>query len=125
VDFTNHQCRPVIHRRVGRSVLRRLLKTKGENLATHEDIDKLVDQVKVVTATTEQIKTEISDAAWNRQKRWELKREVLFEAAKRITEVDEALVAFDNEKWGHAIVGFDEVTPSGGYHLRERDFGRT
>jgi hypothetical protein len=62
------------------------LKKKGENLATHEDIEKLKEQVAAVTTTTEQIKTEISDAAWSRQKRWELKREVLLEAVKRLAE---------------------------------------
>ncbi len=68
------------------------LKTKGENLATHEDIEKLKDQMEVVTRTTEEIKTEISDAAWNRQKHWELKRDVLFEASKRLAETHDALV---------------------------------
>jgi len=71
------------------------LKTKGENFATHEDIDKLKDQVAAVTTTTEQIKTEISDAAWNRQKRWELKREVLFEAVNKLTEMEVALKELD------------------------------
>jgi len=76
---------------------------------THR-IALLTEKVLAVTTTTEQIKTEISDAAWNRQKRWELKREVLFEAAKRVAEVGEAAVAFNNEKWSRAIVGFDEAT---------------
>jgi hypothetical protein len=56
---------------------------KGENLATHEDIGKVTKQVAAVTTTTEQIKTEISDESWGRQRRWELKREVLIEASKR------------------------------------------
>jgi hypothetical protein len=36
------------------------LKKKGENLATHEDINKLVDQVSAVTTATKQIETKIS-----------------------------------------------------------------
>lgn len=43
------------------------LKKKGENLATHEDIDKLVDQVRAVTQTTKEIEAKISDEMWDRQ----------------------------------------------------------
>jgi hypothetical protein len=65
---------------------------KGENLATHEDIDKLVDQVKAVTEATKKIETEMSSGFWDKQKRWEMKREVLFEAARRISEIDEVML---------------------------------
>jgi len=44
------------------------LKRKGENLATHEDIDQLVRQVSAVTHTTEEIKSKISVDVWRRQK---------------------------------------------------------
>lgn len=57
---------------------------KGENLATHEDIQKLVDQVKAVTKTQEEIKAQISDDLWTRQRRWELKKEVAFELLKEL-----------------------------------------
>jgi hypothetical protein len=43
---------------------------KGENFATHEDIDKLVDQVRAVTTTTKQIEAKISNEVWDRQKQW-------------------------------------------------------
>jgi hypothetical protein len=72
------------------------LKRKGENLATHEDIDKLTDQVAAVTKTAKEIEAKISSDMWNRQKRWELKREVLFDSAKRITEVEDALHTLDS-----------------------------
>ena len=105
-------------------------KRKGENRAIHEDIDKLVDQVRAVTLATREIEAKISNDVWNRQKRWELKRDVLFEAAKRVAEVDEALVSLDwtlqveqklddpvfiqsvykkTKKWGDASAGFDEA----------------
>ena len=60
------------------------LRKKGENLATDEDIEKLDDQVRVVTTTAKEIEAKISDELWNRQKRWELKREVLFEASRSL-----------------------------------------
>jgi hypothetical protein len=53
------------------------LKKKGENLATHEDIDKLVDQVKAVTKATKEIEAKISDDVWSRQKRWEVQQAAL------------------------------------------------
>jgi hypothetical protein len=67
------------------------LKKKGENLATHEDIALLVDQVRAVTTATKEIEAKISTEVWGRQKRWEMKRDVLFEATKRLAAVQEAL----------------------------------
>jgi hypothetical protein len=66
-------------------------KEKGKNLATHEDIQKLVDQVKAVTQATKKIEAEISSGVWDRQKRWELRRDTLFEVAKRLAELQDAL----------------------------------
>lgn len=71
------------------------LKKKGENLATHEDINNLNEQVRVVTTTTKEIEAKISNEMWNRQKRWEMKREVLFEVAKSIADLDDALNALN------------------------------
>jgi hypothetical protein len=65
---------------------------KGENLATHEDIGKLTDQVAAVTRTAKEIEAQITSGLWDRQKRWELKREVLFEATKRLSEFSQALI---------------------------------
>jgi hypothetical protein len=48
------------------------LKRKGENLATHEDIDKLVNQVSAVTTTTKQIEATISNQTWQRERKAEL-----------------------------------------------------
>jgi hypothetical protein len=67
------------------------LKRKGENLATHEDIDKLVEQVRAVTTATKEIEAKISSDVWDRQKRWEVKREVIFEVTKRIALVQDKL----------------------------------
>ena len=64
------------------------LKKKGENLATHEDIDKLVEQVRAVTTTTKEIEAKISGELWDRQKRWEAKRDSLLGAVKSLSSVD-------------------------------------
>lgn len=67
------------------------LKKKGENLATHEDVDKLVDQMKAVTQATKEIENKISSDLWDRQKRWELKREVIFDTSKAMMEMNNLL----------------------------------
>ena len=86
-------------------------KKKGGNFATHEDIDKLVGQMRAVTQAMKEIEASISDDTWNQRKRWELKRAVLFDAAKRVAELDKALLALhsllcvdnpDDKKWGEA-----------------------
>ena len=67
------------------------LKKKGENLATHEDINKVLVEVRATTQATKEIEAKISDEVWDRQKRWELKREVLFEAMRRVADIEEVL----------------------------------
>jgi hypothetical protein len=78
------------------SYLASYLKKKGENLATHEDIGKLVEQVSAVTKATKDIEAKISSDVWDRQKRWELKREVLFEATRRLADVEDGLLTLDS-----------------------------
>src|SRR5215470_19211540 len=80
------------------------LKRKGENLATQEDISKL-------TQATKEIESKISTEMWDRQKRWELRRDVLFEVAKRLSELNHALLVCsqalddqqDTESWKKAF----------------------
>lgn len=60
------------------------LKKKGENFATHEDIDKLVSQVAVVTQTTKEIEAKISSEVWDAQRRWELKKDTSIELVKQV-----------------------------------------
>lgn len=69
------------------------LKKKGENLATHEDIGKVLEEVRATTQATKEIEAKISSAVWDRQKRWELKREVLFKTADKIATAKTALTA--------------------------------
>jgi hypothetical protein len=74
------------------SYLAAYLKKKGENLATHEDISKLVDQVRAVTTATSEIEAKISDTVWDRQKRWELKRDVLIDIVTKTAAAKNTLV---------------------------------
>jgi hypothetical protein len=71
-------------------------KKKGENLATKEDFNDLKTQTADLTRVAEEIKDKISFDTWDRQKRWELKQSVLFEATRRITEVDDSLMSLDS-----------------------------
>lgn len=61
-------------------------KKKGENYATREDVGEL-------TRITKEIEAKISDEVWNRQRRWEFKRDVLLEATKRLGTYHEAFSA--------------------------------
>ena len=70
------------------------LRKKGENLATHEDIGKLVDQVAAVTETTKEIEARISDEVWGRQRLWEMKRDAYFALMKAESAAAEALLGF-------------------------------
>ena len=60
------------------------LRKKGENRAIHEDIGKLVDQMKAVTQATKEIEAKISDDVWARQRRWELRRDILLQTMDEI-----------------------------------------
>ena len=70
------------------------LRQKGENLATHEDINKLVDQVRAVTQATKEIESKISNDVWDRQKRWEIKRDAVFEMVREMGSLEVALGDF-------------------------------
>jgi hypothetical protein len=71
--------------------LKPYLGKKGD-LASHEDIDKVLDEVRAVAATTKEIQAKISGEGWDRQKRWELKRDVLFDAVKKSAAVHQAVM---------------------------------
>ena len=72
------------------SFLGAYLKKKGENLATHEDINKLVAQVSAVTEATKQIEAKISNEVRDRQRLWEMKRDALLTLVKTESAAKEA-----------------------------------
>jgi hypothetical protein len=62
---------------------------KGENLATKEDIAQ-------ITKTQEEIKSQISDKTWDRQRQWELKRDAVLDAIRAYTDLESALVTLNS-----------------------------
>lgn len=86
---------------VGGLGLGEYLKRRAENLATREDIGALTKEV-------ENIKAEISEGVWNRQKRSELKREVLFGAIKRLAELNDPFYCMVRQRIA-ASVSHDEL----------------
>lgn len=70
---------------------------KGENLATKEDIKELTAQTAVLTQTAKEIEATISDKMWDRQKRWELKRDQIFLVAQKSTAIRETLINLHGE----------------------------
>ena len=94
------------------------LKKKGENLATHEDIGKLVDQVRAVTTTTKEIEAKISSDVWDRQQRWELKREVLFKAAKQLADLEDAVLALHSMNLMERIDPTDKTSDASRLELK-------
>jgi hypothetical protein len=76
------------------SYLAGYLKKKGENLATKEDIQDLAAQTALLTQTAKEIEAKITDKVWDRQKRWELKRDQILQAVKGVSAVKNALIGF-------------------------------
>jgi hypothetical protein len=88
---------------------------KGENLASHEDIDKLVDQVRAVTTTTKQIEARISNEVWDRQRQWELKRDALLEGGRAMADFLAALMTL-NAVYAVSAESAEAPNPAMGRH---------
>jgi hypothetical protein len=79
-------------------------KKRGEDQAMKEGFAEVLRQTEKTTEATKKIEARISDDVWDRQKRWELKRDVLLEAIKRIVAIDDVLTTYksfielDNER---------------------------
>ena len=68
------------------------MKKKGENLATHEDLDNLVAQMKATTEATKAIEARISKEVWDRQRHWELRRDILLEFVRSMRDFDQSIL---------------------------------
>jgi hypothetical protein len=71
---------------------------KGANLATKEDFRDLKAQTAELRQATKEIEAKIDEQVWNKQRQWEMKKEILLEGAKRLAEVDESLLKFGTAK---------------------------
>lgn len=91
---------------------------KGKNLATHEDVERIVEDLRRMTQATEEIKTQISSEMWDRQKQWEIKREIFFQVTNRVSRVFEALKDLDN------VLQTELHTPSGSAGVVELSIDR-
>lgn len=74
------------------SYLAGYLKTKGENLATKEDFKDLKEQTRELKQTTKEIEAKIDDQVWNRQRQWEMKRDVLIEFARTLSDFEQSIL---------------------------------
>lgn len=67
------------------------LKKKGENWATREDIRELARQTGILTQAAKEIEAKISNEMWEKQKRWEVKKDATFEAMKELATVSHSM----------------------------------
>lgn len=70
------------------------LRKRAENLASHDDLQMLIDQVKATTEATRRIEAQISNEVWDRQRQWELKRDILLDALRSVNEFENTLMEF-------------------------------
>jgi hypothetical protein len=75
---------------------------KGENRAMREDI-------KDLTRMAKEIEAKISNEMWDRQKRWELRRDAAFEAVKELATVQQSLKMVLS---AHQVLGHDPQNDS-------------
>lgn len=72
------------------------LKRKAEDRAIRENLTNLTVQVSAVTRATEEIKSEITSEVWDRQRQWEMKRDVIFDCIRALASVDDGLMLLAN-----------------------------
>jgi cytochrome c5 len=71
-------------------------KRRGEDKAIKEGFAELLRQSAETTKATKAIEAKISDEVWDRQKRWEMKRDLMFETTKRMSVVKDKLISLCN-----------------------------
>jgi hypothetical protein len=71
-------------------------KKRGEDQAMKEGFAEVLRQTTETTKATKAIEAKISEEVWDRQKQWELKREVLFDTARRMSTAWDILKNLEN-----------------------------
>lgn len=84
-----------------RNYVGKYLAKKAENLATHEDIQKLVDQVR----ETEKVKAEIADRMWDRQRRWDAKKDLYLEVYSSLHRLYDLLINVEERRRAISVGG--------------------
>jgi hypothetical protein len=64
-------------------------RNRGVSRAIQEDLDELV--MKAVTQATKEIEAKMSNDMWDRQKRWEMKRDAFFAVVRDLESMERAL----------------------------------
>jgi hypothetical protein len=67
-------------------------KKRGEDKAITDGFAEVLRQTRETTEATKAIEAKITDKMWDRQKRWELRQDLLFEATREITKVRRSLL---------------------------------
>src|SRR5713226_6012606 len=67
-------------------------KTKGKQLATHEDLKDILAQLKETTRAVEAVKAEVGLANWKRQQHWDVKRALYSQVLTGINDMQQAAV---------------------------------
>ena len=70
------------------------LREKGKNLATKEDLEAIVDQVRQTTKATEDIKAQIGAEMWVEQERWKLRRDLYMRLLENLGQVRTSTATF-------------------------------
>jgi hypothetical protein len=65
-------------------------KKLGENLATKHDFDEIKGQTADLTEATKKIEAKIDDEIWDRQKQWEMRRDILLEIMRSMADIRNA-----------------------------------
>jgi len=79
------------------------LKRRAENLATKSDFHSLLAQLRSQTREVEEIRSEIANAGWIHQRRWDLKRELYWHLLEILEEIKQKGRWFANalhKSWG-------------------------
>jgi hypothetical protein len=71
-------------------------KRRGEDKAMNDGFKEVLRQARETTDATKRIEARITDEMWDRQKRWEMKRDFIFGAANSVGKMHGQIVELDS-----------------------------